>query len=246
MRHVTHTLHIARCTLRSPPSCKRAEWRVRVRVHAVRCRSCPRCALHVYMSTELVCFPVLTCCSLTRAASNVCYRIAAISHGLPFCFLFRFVWFLFFWVAFCGLTSATRQPIAIVLWVWGADSLRASFGRQHVRGSTMWRHVANWWCIAWWSLICNYSLYQDRFTSLILKWVVKGILRLKLDKVTSSFAISSIWEKNCEEFIKEQYISFAKKVLNDSQTDNTKKTLWNHSSWCSNFKESLTHLTKNL
>lgn len=91
MRHVTHTLHIARCTLRSPPSCKRAEWRVRVRVHAVRCRSCPRCALHVYMSTELVCFPVLTCCSLTRAASNVCYRIAAISHGLPFCFLFRFV-----------------------------------------------------------------------------------------------------------------------------------------------------------
>lgn len=87
MRHVTHTLHIARCTLRSPPSCERAEWRV----HAVRCRSCPRCALHVYMSTELVCFPVLTCCSLTRAASNVCYRIAAISHGLPFCILFRFV-----------------------------------------------------------------------------------------------------------------------------------------------------------
>lgn len=76
--------------------------------------------------------------------------------------------------------------------------------------------------------------------------IFSWIIQLNLDKVTSSFAIFSIREKNCEEFIKEQYISFAKKVLNDSQTDNTKKTLWNASRWCSNFKESLPHLTKNL
>lgn len=60
----------------------------------------------------------------TRSQQSVSYRIAAISHGLPFCFLFLLI--LIFWVAFCGLTSATRQPSAIVLWVWGADSLRAS------------------------------------------------------------------------------------------------------------------------
>lgn len=114
MRHVTHTLHVARCARHLPVSVLSGE-----------CTQLDAGPAHgaLYMS-ELVCFPVLTCCSLTRAASNVCYRIAAISHGLPFFFLYRLI--LIFWVAFCGLTSATRQPIAIVLWVWGADSLRAS------------------------------------------------------------------------------------------------------------------------
>lgn len=132
------------CTLRSPPSCERAEWRV----HAVRCRSCPLCALHV----QLVCFPVLTCCSLTRAASNVSYRIAAISHGLLFCFLFLLI--LIFWLAFCGLTSATRQPIVLVLWVWGADSLRASLLGVAACGD-MWPTGG-----ACWSLIWACCLYQ--------------------------------------------------------------------------------------
>lgn len=139
------TLHRARS--RSPPSCERA--------HAVRCRSCPLCALALHVTRLLSGFDLLFSDTRSERASDVCYRIAAISHGLPFHSSSSRV-------AFCGLTSATRQPIAIVMWVWGVDNLRASLSFSlymwvwvsvWLRGDSMWRHVANWWCIASWSLI---------------------------------------------------------------------------------------------
>lgn len=114
MRHVTHTLHVARCARHLPVSVLSGE--------CTQLDAGPaHCALYMY---ELVCFPVLTCCSLTRAASSQ-FPIALLPSPMGFHAASSFYWFLFFWVAFCGLTSATRQPSAIVLWVWGADSLRA-------------------------------------------------------------------------------------------------------------------------